>query len=84
MTFKDHFSPLAASYAAYRPEYPHELFESVAGVAAWHRVAWDCATGNGQAAGGLAEYFAHVIATDASAEQIEHATPYDNVGGSGS
>jgi SAM-dependent methyltransferase len=37
--------------------------------------AWDCATGNGQAACGLAEHFARVIATDASAEQIANARP---------
>ena len=32
-------------------------------------------TGSGQAACGLAEHFAEVVATDASAEQIAHATP---------
>jgi ubiquinone/menaquinone biosynthesis C-methylase UbiE len=42
-------------------------------------VVWDCATGNGQAAQGLARYAGRVIATDASAEQIAHATPATNV-----
>jgi ubiquinone/menaquinone biosynthesis C-methylase UbiE len=42
-------------------------------------LAWDCATGNGQAARDLARYFERVIATDASAEQIAHATPVPNV-----
>ncbi len=37
--------------------------------------AWDCATGNGQAAIALADYFAEVIATDASAAQIAAAIP---------
>jgi hypothetical protein len=41
--------------------------------------AWDCATGNGQAAGGVARYFDRVVATDASAEQIAHATAIPNV-----
>ena len=34
---------------------------------------WDCATGNGQAAVGLARHFRSVEATDASAEQISNA-----------
>ena len=41
--------------------------------------AWDCATGNGQAALGLARHFAHVIATDASEAQIAQATPHPRV-----
>jgi ubiquinone/menaquinone biosynthesis C-methylase UbiE len=45
-----------------------------------HRgVAWDCATGNGQAAVALAAYFEHVIATDASAEQLARARPHPRV-----
>jgi SAM-dependent methyltransferase len=40
-----------------------------------HRRAWECATGNGQAAASLADYFDHVDATDISAEQIAHALP---------
>ena len=43
------------------------------------RVVWDCGTGNGQAARDLARYFARVIATDGSAEQIAHAEPIPNV-----
>jgi len=38
-----------------------------------HELAWDCATGNGQAARSLVPYFDEVIATDASAEQIASA-----------
>ena len=41
--------------------------------------AWDCATGNGQAAAALADYFAAVIATDASARQIANAFPRDRI-----
>ena len=40
---------------------------------------WDCCTGNGQAATGLARHFDRVIATDASAEQIAHAVPASGV-----
>src|SRR2546430_15768405 len=75
MTFKDHFSGHAAEYAKFRPHYPDELFEHLASISPRHELAWDCATGNGQAAGGLARHFEKLIATDASAQQIESAEP---------
>jgi SAM-dependent methyltransferase len=78
-TFKDHFSGHAADYAKFRPHYPAQLFEYLASIAPAHELAWDCATGNGQAATGLAAHFQKVIATDASAQQIESARPHPNV-----
>lgn len=78
-TFKDHFSTLATSYATYRPEYPIELFEWLAGLCSEHELAWDCATGNGQAVKCIADHFEYVIATDASADQIAHAQGAENV-----
>ncbi len=68
--FKDHFSVQSQEYALFRPRYPKALFEWMAQCAKGHDLAWDCATGNGQAAEGLAGYFREVIATDASARQI--------------
>jgi SAM-dependent methyltransferase len=79
MTFKDHFSGHAAVYASFRPTYPAALFDFVTSLTPGRTLAWDCATGNGQAAVGLADSFAHVIATDASAAQLEHATPHPKV-----
>lgn len=79
MTFKDHFSGHATDYAAFRPTYPPELFAWVAGLPAERRLAWDCATGSGQAAVALAEHFPRVAATDASAAQIAHAVPHPRV-----
>ena len=73
MKFRDHFSRQAATYARHRPHYPEPLFEYIAENSAARTMAWDCATGNGQAARGLLRYFDRVIATDASAEQIENA-----------
>lgn len=73
--FKDHFSAHAADYAAARPGYPPELFAWIASATPDLGTAWDCATGNGQAARGLAGYFERVFATDASAEQIARARP---------
>lgn len=79
MNFHDHFSGHAASYATCRPTYPDELFHILAESCVQHRLAWDCATGNGQAAAAVARHFARVIATDASAEQIKAATPQRGV-----
>lgn len=77
--FKDHFSKHAGEYAKYRPRYPEALFAELAAIAPARELAWDCATGNGQAALALAELFAEVIATDASAEQIAHAEPHPKI-----
>ena len=71
--FKDHFSAQSAGYARHRPLYPAELFDYLAGLAGRRRLAWDCATGNGQAAVALAGFFDHVVATDASRRQIDAA-----------
>jgi SAM-dependent methyltransferase len=79
MTFKDHFSKQAADYAEFRPRYPRELFEYLGSVTSNRMVAWDCATGNGQAAVELAEVFDRVIATDASEKQIANAELHERV-----
>lgn len=78
--FKDHFSDLAQDYARFRPHYPDRLFAALAALAPAHGRAWDCATGNGQAARGLAPWFAEVIATDASAAQLAAASGPAHVG----
>jgi SAM-dependent methyltransferase len=79
MGFKDHFSGHAKTYQAYRPGYPQELFAWLAEQTPQHLRAWDCATGNGQAARGLAPYYREVIATDASDAQIANAEPLAGV-----
>jgi SAM-dependent methyltransferase len=78
-SFLDHFSGRAAEYARYRPDYPAALFEFLAGLAPDRRLAWDCATGNGQAALGLARHFEAVVATDASVRQIREAARWAGV-----
>lgn len=77
--FKDYFSEQAAGYASFRPRYPERLFDFLADIAPRRAQAWDCATGSGQAALGLAKYFDRVIASDASPEQISNATPHPRV-----
>jgi SAM-dependent methyltransferase len=79
MSFKDHFSKQAADYAKFRPRYPQELFDYLGSIAPSRRLAWDCGTGNGQAAVGLASVFDRVIATDASEKQISNAQPHQRV-----
>ncbi|MEO5953410.1 MAG: class I SAM-dependent methyltransferase [Chloroflexia bacterium] len=71
--FRDYFSAQSNQYAKYRPTYPPELFEFLASVVEKHELAWDCGTGNGQAAIGLAMFFERVIATDPSADQLRNA-----------
>lgn len=77
--FEDHFSKHSEQYVQFRPHYPDEIYAYLASIAPGHSLAWDCGTGNGQAAIGLAKYFDKVHATDASAEQISRAYPHDKV-----
>lgn len=79
MSFADHFSGVSAAYAAFRPRYPDALFDFLAREAPARDTAWDAGTGSGQAAVALARHFDHVIATDASSSQIDHATPHARV-----
>ena len=78
-SFKDYFSGHAASYADARPTYSDDLFQFLAEQSPSRSRAWDCATGNGQAAYSLASYFDHVIATDASEQQISSARPHERI-----
>ena len=79
MTFKDHFSRLAAQYAEFRPRYPGALYDFLAKASPSQKQAWDCACGSGQATLDLAERFESVIGTDASAQQIAAAPPHPRV-----
>ncbi|KAL3695604.1 hypothetical protein R1sor_009680 [Riccia sorocarpa] len=69
----------ASAYSRARPVYPASLFEMLAAATKKHELAWDCATGNGQAASRLSEHFKSVVATDISDEQLAHAIPSPNV-----
>lgn len=79
MTFADHFSGVARGYAGFRPSYPLGLYEWLAKQADVRDLAWDCATGSGQAAVDLARYFARVVATDASTAQVNEAEPHPRI-----
>ncbi len=77
--FEDHLSQQAHDYARHRPHYPRELFTYLATIAPSHRLAWDCGTGNGQAARALAEHFNRVVATDASSDQLAQAIRHGRI-----
>lgn len=77
--FKDHFSEASSAYAKHRPTYPDELFQFLASLTTDHVSAWDCATGNGQAAVALTHYYAEVVASDASRSQINAAIAHPEV-----
>ncbi len=74
-TFKDHFSGHADDYRRYRPTYPDDLFDFLAGQAAGHDLAWDCGTGNGQAASALRTRFERIVASDGSPQQVLQSAP---------
>jgi len=75
----DHFSSRSEEYSFYRPVYPDGLFEFLSEITRHKNLAWDCATGNGQAAIGICKYFKKVIASDVSKSQIEYSFHRDNI-----
>jgi len=79
MTALDLFSEKSDLYAQARPQYPQALFDFLSSCVVHHGSVWDCATGNGQAAVGLAKLFVHVQATDMSEQQIAHALTAENI-----
>ena len=76
---KDLFSTQAADYAKWRPGYPKELINYIVSHVKHHNTAWDCATGNGQAATLLAEHFDKILATDLSNEQLKYAKQHPKI-----
>lgn len=79
LEFKDHFSQASASYATYRPVYPIDLVDALAHLSPAQQRVLDCGCGTGQLSVLLAERFDEVIATDASAAQIEKAQAREGI-----
>ena len=75
----DRFSTQAADYARYRIDYPAALYDWLLPQVPSRERAWDCATGNGQVAAVLADYFVRIDATDLSEKQLAQAAPRANV-----
>lgn len=76
---KDNFSSNADKYARFRPTYPADIFAYLSSIVENRETAWDCGTGNGQVAFGLANYFDYVFATDISRSQLDNALIADNL-----
>lgn len=74
------FSPFADVYAAARPRYPEDLYRWLSSIVDRRELAWDCATGNGQAAAGLAASFERVVASDVSWAQLRFAVRDPRIG----
>src|SRR5919112_4519642 len=75
----DHFSSASREYSFSRPIYPDALYRFLSDITPTKDLAWDCATGNGQAAIGLCKYFKKVIASDASNNQIDNRFERENI-----
>ena len=75
----EYFSAGSSDYAKYRPIYPSKWFDWLAAQCAERSLAWDCACGSGQATEELARRFEKIIATDASAAQLQNAPLLPNV-----
>ena len=79
MEFKDHFSARAVLSPNTARDIPMSFSPGYAGFVHRHELVWDCATGSGQAAVGLAKVFDRVIATDASEKQISMVAPHPSI-----
>lgn len=79
MTTKDLFSQNASDYAAFRPDYPNELYDFLFKQVKGFDCAWDCGTGNGQAAKVVSQRFDKVFATDISQKQMAMAIQVPNI-----
>jgi SAM-dependent methyltransferase len=77
--FEDHYSSLADAYARHRPRYPDALYAWLASLLPRRDLAWDAGTGSGQVAVALADYVERVVATDASAGQLQRAVRHERV-----
>ena len=76
---KDNFSKQSDLYSKFRPVYPQDLYDFIIGHLKEKQIAWDCGTGNGQAAQELSRYFEKVFATDISQKQIDNAYQANNI-----
>ena len=79
MSFADHFSVIARTYAAFRPHYPTTLADELANRCSSTELAWDAGCGNGQLSVALAARFEQVIATEPAQAQLDAAERHPHV-----
>jgi len=75
----DQFSVQSKVYKKFRPTYPKNLYEYIFNYVPRFENCWDCATGNGQVANILADYYDKVYASDISTNQIKQAVRKGNI-----
>ena len=73
------FGARASTYASFRPEYPDALFHWLANHCPERQRALDIACGNGQASRPLRQYFAQVLACDASLDQLRASEDFSDI-----
>lgn len=73
------FSNGAENYARHRPGYPPELAQALASHCKSHEFAIELGCGTGQFSHQLAEHYEKVLATDLSADQINHASLHPKI-----
>lgn len=66
-------------YLKVRPQYGEEMFKFLHKICPDNKLVWDCATGNGQAAHLLSDYFTTVHATDINPSQLDYAIQKENI-----
>lgn len=76
---KDYFSVNSKGYSQFRPRYPEEMIQQIVFLVKDKSTALDVATGNGQVAARLSEFFQTVYATDISENQLKQAPELQNV-----
>jgi len=76
---KDYFSDNSPGYSQFRPHYPQEMIQQIVSLVPNKYAALDVATGNGQLAAKLADFFQTVYATDISENQLKQAPDIKNV-----
>lgn len=76
---KDNFSVQAKGYSKFRPGYPDEIIEYILSFVKTKETALDVATGSGQVAVLLSDYFDRVYATDISQNQLDNAVKKENI-----
>lgn len=76
---KDLFSEQSKSYFNARPNYSEEIIAQILLSVPERQMAWDVGAGSGQFTQLVSPYFSHVLATDISENQLQHAPQFNNV-----
>lgn len=79
MEYIKHFNQQTVNYLRFRPDYPDILYNFLTSLPKDKHCAWDCGTGNGQAALDLSKHFIQVIATDVNQAPLESAPKRQNI-----